>query len=81
MPQANNYPVFAIIEMAVTIVVNRKTSVIWEFFTVGKDTKFAVCGICEAKVLRGGNTTKSFTTTNLVHHLMAKHPEIHMKYT
>ena len=31
-------------------------------------------------VPRGGNTTKSFTTTNLIHHLTAMHPEIHAKY-
>ena len=59
---------------------NRKTSVIWEFFTVSEDTKFAICNTCEAKVPRGGETTKSFTTTNLVHHLTTKHPEIHTKY-
>lgn len=66
--------------MAANAVVNRRTSVIWEFFTVGEDTKFAICGTCEAKVPRGGDTTKSFTTTNLVHHLTAKHPEIYTKY-
>jgi len=54
--------------------------VIWEFFTVGEDTKFAICDECEAKVPRGGDSTKSFTTTNLVHHLTTKHPEIHAKY-
>ena len=48
---------------------NQKTSVIWEFFTVGEDTKFGIGDTCEAKVPRGGDTTKSFTTTNLVHHL------------
>lgn len=63
--------------MAVNVTVNRKTSVIWEFFTVGEDTKFAICGTCEAKVPRSGDTTKSFTTSNLIHHLMVKHPNIH----
>ena len=66
--------------MTATIVVNRKTSVIGEFFTVGEDTKFAICGTCKAKLPRGSDTTKSFTRTNLVHHLTAKHPEIHTKY-
>ena len=59
---------------------SRKTSVIWEFFTVGEDTKFAICDAYETKVPRGGDSTKSFTTTNLVHHLTTKHPEIHTKY-
>ena len=47
--------------------------------SIGEDTQFAVYDACEAKVPRGGNTTKSFTTTNLVHHLMTKHPEIHTR--
>ena len=55
----------------------RKMSAIWEYFTVAEDTKFAVCGECQT---RGGTTTKSFTTTNLVHHLSVKHPEIHANY-
>ena len=58
---------------------NQKTSVIWEFFTVCKDTKFGICDMCEAKVPRGGDTTKSFTT-NTVRHLINKHSEIHTKY-
>ena len=48
----------------------RKTSVIWEFFTVDEDSKFAICDECEAKVPRGGSTTKPYTTTNLVNHLV-----------
>jgi len=59
---------------------SRKTSVIWEFFTVEEDSRFAICDECETKVPRGGATTKSYTTTNLVNHLLKKHPEIHSKY-
>ena len=44
---------------------SQKTSVIWEFFTVGEDTKFAICDACETKVPRGGNSTNLFTSTNL----------------
>jgi len=47
----------------------RKTSVIWEFFSVEEDSRFAICDECEAKVPRGGTSTKSFTTSNLVNHL------------
>ena len=46
------------------------------FFAVGENTKCVVIGTCEVKVPRGGDNTKSFTTTNLIHYLMAKHPEI-----
>jgi len=58
----------------------RKTSVVWEFFTVAENSKFAVCNSCEAQVARGGGTTKSFTTTNLVHHLQVNHTEVHKEY-
>ena len=44
----------------------RKRSVIWDFFTVSKDTKYAICTTCQAEVSRGGGSAKSFTTTNLV---------------
>ena len=59
---------------------SRKTSVIWELFNVDEDTKLAVCETCKAKVPRGRDTTKSFTTTNLVQHLTSKHPEVYAKY-
>ena len=58
----------------------RKTSVIWELFIVVEDSKFAICDTCKVKVPRGSATTKSFTKTNLVHHLITKHPELHAKY-
>ena len=32
------------------------------------------------KVPRGGSTTKSYSTTNLVNRLVKRHPEIHSKY-
>ena len=44
-----------------------------------EDTKYAVCNTCQAKVSRGGGSTKSYTTTNLVSHL-AKHPDINKQY-
>lgn len=58
----------------------KKMLMIWEFFTVAEDSKFAICDTCEVKVLRGGATIKLFTTTNLVYHLTMKHPELHTKY-
>ena len=44
-----------------------------------EDMKYAVCNTCQAKVSRGGGSTKSYTTTNLVSHL-AKHPDINKQY-
>ena len=57
-----------------------KTSMIWEFFIFSEDSKLAIRNACEAKVPRGGTTTKLFTTTNLIHHLMTKYLEVHTKY-
>ena len=57
----------------------KKRSVIWEFFVVTEDTKYAVCNTCQTKVSRGRGSTKSYTTTNLVSHL-AKHTDINKQY-
>ena len=60
----------------------RKKSPIWEFFTVAEDSRFAKCKKCNVKVPRGGQSTKTFTPTNLVHHLKTKpgHEEEYEKY-
>ena len=50
-------------------------SPVWEFFSVAEDTKFAQCKKCTELVARGGETTKSFNTSNLVYHLKMKHLE------
>ena len=50
-------------------------SPVWEFFSIAEDTKFAKCKNCTELVARGGDNTKSFNTTNLVHHLKTKHSE------
>ena len=57
----------------------RKWSIIWNFFSVSEDTKYAICTTCQAEVSRGGGITKSYTTTNLVNHL-AKHPDVNKQY-
>ena len=59
----------------------RKTSVIWKFFSVAEDSKFAMCGKCQVCVARNGTTTKSFTTSNLVQHLQTNHPEVYKEYS
>ena len=44
----------------------RKKSLIWEFFSVAEDSRFAKCKKCNIEVPRGGQSTKTFTPTNLV---------------
>ena len=58
---------------------SRKTSPIWNYFTVGEDSKYANCNICKEPVSRGGKTTKTYCTTNLVGHLK-KHSEQYSDY-
>ena len=50
-------------------------SPVWEFFVVAEDTKFAQCKKCMEFIARGGETTKSFNTSNLVYHLKMKRLE------
>ena len=59
---------------------DRKTSVIWSYFIVTEDSKFARCKICKHEVSRGGKTTKTFTTSNLVSHLKHKHGPEYKQY-
>ena len=48
-------------------------------FSVTEDTKYAICNTCQTKVSRGGGSTKLYTTTNLVSHLI-KHPDVNKQY-
>ena len=59
---------------------SRKKSPIWDYFTLGEDTKSAVCKSCNKAVSRGGNSTKVYNTTNLVNHLKSVHQDIHEEY-
>ena len=47
---------------------------------VGEDTKFALCKICEQSVPCSGRTTKTYNTTNLVHHLKIKHSKQYTEF-
>ena len=60
----------------------RKKSPIWKFFSVAEDSSFAKCKKCNIEVSRGGQSTKTFTPTNLVHHLNTKpgHEEEYERY-
>ena len=59
---------------------SRKKSPIWDYFTLGEDTKFAVCKSCNKAISRDGNSTKVYNTTNLVNHLKSVHQDIHKEY-
>ena len=56
---------------------SKKRSPIWNYFDVREDSKVA---ICNQPVSRGGKTTKTFNTTNLVHHLKVKHTNMYATF-
>lgn len=54
-----------------------RRSPIWQFFTVAGDSnQYGKCNKCFTNVTRGGSSSKSFITTNLVSHLHSKHLEL-----
>ena len=59
---------------------SRKRSPIWSHFEVCEDSNFATCQECKEQVSRGGNSTKSYNTTNLTYHLSQVHSALHVKY-
>lgn len=58
----------------------KRRNIVWKFFELiknekdGKKIKYAVCSIC-------GDTTLTYAggTSNLIHHLEAKHPSEYSK--
>ena len=66
--------------METSVTSRKKTSPIWDYFTIGEDNKFAKCASCELLVSRGGKTAKTFGTTNLSVHLKGKHPELYTEF-
>ena len=60
--------------------VSKNKSAIWVYFTIKLDVHFAECNICKTKVSRGGKSSKTFNTTNIVNHLKVKHVEEYKKY-
>ena len=58
---------------------SRKQYPIWDYFTIAEDTKFAVCNTCDKCVPHRGNSTKVYTTSNLVNHLKSLHRELHQR--
>ena len=64
----------------VLVMADWKKSPIWSFFSVAEDSKFAKCKVCKQEISRGGKTTKTFTTSNLVYHLKYKHKSEYDEY-
>ena len=62
------------------LLMSKKRSPIWEYFKVAEDSRYVLCNSCNEKVSRGGKTTKTFNTTNLVYHLKNKHAEQYSEY-
>lgn len=60
---------------------SRKKSIIWQFFTLAENTKFAKCKKCGRDVSRGGTTAMTYNTTNLVNHLKKKHADEYEQYS
>ena len=66
--------------MEASVATRKKTSPIWDYFTISADDKFATCAACELQVSRGGKTPKTFGTTNMSVHLKGKHPELYAEF-
>ncbi|XP_056391730.1 zinc finger BED domain-containing protein 4-like isoform X2 [Hyla sarda] len=57
-------------------------SAVWKYFTISeKDIKFAICNICSAEISKGGAVARHFSTTGLIYHLKARHPNQHAEYS
>lgn len=68
---------FSFFKMAESL---RKKLPIWDYFTLGEDTKFAVSKSCNKAISCGGSSTKVYTTIYLVNHLKSVHHDIHEEY-
>ena len=62
------------------MVFGRKRSPIWEYFVLAGDSRLTICQLCKDKVPHGGQSKKSYTATNLVHHLKMKHGQEYTEY-
>ena len=57
-----------------------KKSPIWYLFVIWQDSKYVECNACGHNVSRGGRTTKTLNTSNLVSHLKSKHREEYKEF-
>ena len=53
-----------------------KKSVVWNYFKVCENNKYAACNHCKEQVSRGGRSSKKYNTSNLKAHLK-KHDELY----
>ena len=53
---------------------------VWDFFTLCLDKEFAKCEECAEVVSHGGDSAKTFTTSNLVNHLRTNHPVVYQRF-
>ena len=58
---------------------SKTISPIWDYFKVAEDSKYAICNSCGESISRGGKSTKTFNTTNLVYHMKSR-PDIARVY-
>ena len=60
---------------------SKKRSPIWQYFLcTTEDSRVVNCKVCGDQVSRGGSSTKTFNTTNMVYHLK-KHKEEFAAYS
>ena len=56
-----------------------KKSVVWNYFKVCENNKYAACNHCKEQVSRGGRSSKTYNTSNLKAHLK-KHDELYREF-
>lgn len=52
----------------------------WEYFSALESYKKAICKSCNAEITKDGACAKSVSTSGLIYHLKAKHPELQDDY-
>ena len=66
--------------MESSVTTRKKTSLIWDYFTIADNDKLAKCTACEFQISCGGKTAKTFGTINMSVHSRAKHPELYKEF-
>ena len=53
---------------------------LWKYYDQCEDSKYAKCKDCGQKVSRGGDSTKTYNTSNMGSHLKSKHDALHTQW-